>query len=144
MDCRVRSIKGLRWGFMCESGISVGGFPQKIQDTKELRKIIRLQRDLIAKRPVFFHLGPIQDGAYRGSSEAHGDLNQRHSGGLGVRLRCKTKRGHRGKLRDVLTIDGDVRERPDFDGDDGRRGAWRWPVLMVMAALQCIPGDENR
>jgi hypothetical protein len=129
---------------MCESGISIGGFPQKIQDTKELRKIIRLHRDLIAKRPVFFHLGPIQDGAYRGGSEAPGDLNERHSGGLGVRLRCKTKRGDRGKLRDVLTIDGDVRERPDFDGDVGRRGAWRRPVLMVMAALRCIPGDENR
>jgi hypothetical protein len=36
---------------MCERWDLFRGFPQKVQDTKELRKIIRLHRDLIAKRP---------------------------------------------------------------------------------------------
>jgi hypothetical protein len=45
--------------------------------------------------------------------EAPGDLNRRHSGGLGIRLRCKTERGARGELAGVLTGVGDGWRRPE-------------------------------
>jgi hypothetical protein len=85
---RVGSIKGRGWALCVKGGISVEGFPQKVEDTKELKKIIRLHRDLIAKRPYL--LPPWSDPGWsvQGRSEAPGDLNRRHSGGLGIRLRC--------------------------------------------------------
>jgi hypothetical protein len=42
---------------MLKGGISLGGYLQICQDTKELRKIKGLHRDLIAKKPT--HLLPL-------------------------------------------------------------------------------------
>jgi hypothetical protein len=95
---------------MCEMWDFRRGFPQKVQDTKELIKIIRLHRDLIAKQPYL--LPPWSDPGWsiQGQSEAPGDLNRRHSGGLGIRLWCKTERGTEGiamVFSPVVEDDGD-------------------------------------
>jgi hypothetical protein len=88
-------------------GIFLGGYRQKLQDTRIDLKITPKARGLTVRQG-----GPNRGGvgAYRGC----GRSNRWGSGQLGARMRCKTEREDRGDRDGVLTSVGDKREVAGF------------------------------
>jgi hypothetical protein len=88
---------------MLKGGISLGGYLQICQDTKELRKIKGLHRDLITKQPT--HLLPLIRDTQKllDGQEALGRRGLRGFG-LEIQLRCAWGRGGREELLGVLTM----------------------------------------
>jgi hypothetical protein len=125
--------------------IDVRGYMENLEDTKKTDLLhgspgANPQNDLISSTSGLLFGTDKNSRQHTGSAPRAS--NRRGSEQLETYVRTETERVDRGKLKDVLTIE-DGRDRPDFVGDDGRCGAWRWPVLTVMLALQFIPGDER-
>jgi hypothetical protein len=76
-----------------KGGIFLGGYGQKLQDTRIDLKITQKARGLTIKQGG--HLLPLLMNEQRGvvAYRGYGRSNRRGFGQLGARMRCKTERG---------------------------------------------------